>query len=72
MLSELGRCNEALEATREAVQLGRELVQANPQAFLSDLAMNLNTLGAMFSEMGNHDEALPAAQEAVQLYRNSS
>jgi len=68
-LSALGRREEALAATEEAVGIYRELAQANPQAFLPDLAMSLNNLGAMLSELGRREEALRATQEAVGIYR---
>ncbi|RLE27813.1 hypothetical protein DRJ54_07350, partial [Candidatus Acetothermia bacterium] len=48
-LSALGRREEALAATQEAVEIRRQLADSNPQAFLPDLAMSLNNLGAMLS-----------------------
>ncbi len=69
MLSELGRREEALKATQEAVELYRALAQSNPDAFQPDLAMSLNNLGLGLSELGNREEALKATQEAVELRR---
>jgi tetratricopeptide (TPR) repeat protein len=69
MLSEMGRREEALQATQEAVDLYRRLAAQHPDAFLPDLAGSLNNLGAMLSEMGRRAEALQATQEAVDLYR---
>jgi len=69
VLSEVGRREEALQATQEAVEIRRELARANPQAFLPDLAMSLNNLGHALSSLGRREEALAAAQEAVDLYR---
>jgi tetratricopeptide (TPR) repeat protein len=68
-LSEMGRREEALEATQEAVDLYRRLAAQHPDAFLPDLARSLNNLGNVLSEMGRRAEALQAAQEAVDLYR---
>jgi tetratricopeptide (TPR) repeat protein len=68
-LSALGRHGEALEATREAVDLYRELVKKNPDRFLPDLATSLNNLGSDLSALGRHGEALEATREAVDLYR---
>ncbi|WP_240486447.1 tetratricopeptide repeat protein, partial [Hyalangium minutum] len=68
-LSELGRREEALVATQEAVVLRRALAQRNPDAFQPDLAMSLNNLGVSLSELGRREEALAATQEAVELYR---
>jgi len=68
-LSALGRREAALEATKEAVALYRQLAQAQPQAFLPDLAASLTNLGAMLSELGRREEALQATEEAVALYR---
>ncbi|WP_233261617.1 tetratricopeptide repeat protein [Vitiosangium sp. GDMCC 1.1324] len=68
-LSALGRREEALEATREAVDVYRELAQRNPDAFRPYLAGSLNNLGAMLSELGRREEALEATREAVDVYR---
>ncbi len=67
--SALGRREEALAATQEAVDAYRELAAAHPQAFLPDLAMSLTNLGAMLSDLGRREEALTATQEAVETYR---
>jgi len=40
----VGERGEALEAAREAVRLRRGLAEANPAAFLPDLAGSLNNL----------------------------
>jgi len=68
-LSALGRREEALEATQEAVDLYRRLAAQHPDAFLPDLAMSLNNLGKALSELGRRAEALQAAQEAVEIRR---
>ena len=44
-LSNLGRREEALAASQEAVDLYRRLAETRPDAFLPDLAMSLNNLG---------------------------
>ncbi|WP_159461762.1 tetratricopeptide repeat protein, partial [Thermoflexus hugenholtzii] len=67
-LSALGRREEALTATQEAVELYRQLAAQHPQAFLPDLASSLNNLGARLSELGRREEALQVTQEAVELY----
>lgn len=61
----LGRRDEALFASQEAVDAYRELVEADPNGFLPDLASSLNIRGKMLSEAGRHDEALAASQQAV-------
>lgn len=68
-LSALGRREEALTATQEAVEIRRQLAQANLQAFLPDLAASINNLGTMLSKLGRREEALKATEEAVELYR---
>ena len=40
----LGRSEETLPVVEEAVSLGRELADANPETFTPDLAMSLGTL----------------------------
>jgi tetratricopeptide (TPR) repeat protein len=62
-----GRREEALTATGEAVEHYRKLAAARPDAFLPDLAMSLNNLGAMLSELGRREEALAASREAVTI-----
>ncbi|MFP2935041.1 tetratricopeptide repeat protein, partial [Pyxidicoccus sp. 3LG] len=49
MLRDLGRREEALTATEEAVQIYRGLAARNPDAFQPDLAMSLNNLGNRLS-----------------------
>ena len=68
-LSDLGRREEALAATQEAVSLYRRLAEQAPDAFSPDLAMSLNNLGNRLSDLGRREEALAATQEAVSLYR---
>jgi tetratricopeptide (TPR) repeat protein len=65
----LGRREEALAATREAVEICRQLAQTNPQAFLPDLATTLNNLGSDLSALGLREEALAATREAVEICR---
>ena len=68
-LSALGRREEALAATQEAVDIYRGLAQVNPQVFLPDLATSLNNLGNRLSDLGRREKALTATQEAVDIYR---
>jgi tetratricopeptide (TPR) repeat protein len=68
-LSAIGKREEALEATREAVALNRRLAGTRPEAFLPDLAMSLNNLGEDLSSLGRREEALAASQEAVDIFR---
>jgi len=68
-LSHFGQHQAALEATREAVELYRQLAEQNPDRFRPDLAMSLNNLGNRLSSLGQHHEALEATQESVNIYR---
>ena len=68
-LSELGRLEEALNATFEAVRIRRQLAKEHPDAFLPDLAGSLSNLGVDLSELGRLEEALDAASEAVEIHR---
>ena len=45
-MSELGRREDALAAAQEAIDIYRRLAAERPDAFLPDLAMSLNNLGA--------------------------
>ncbi|HMR50535.1 MAG TPA: tetratricopeptide repeat protein [Arachnia sp.] len=69
-LAEVGQRNEALEPAREAVNLYRDLAEANPAAYIPDLAMSLNTYAIRLAEVGQRNEALHPTQEAVNLYRD--
>jgi tetratricopeptide (TPR) repeat protein len=68
-LSALGRREEALKATQEAVEIYRRLADRQPDAFLPDLAASLHNLGKVLSALGRRAEALQAAQEAVEIRR---
>jgi hypothetical protein len=67
-LSELGRREDALAATGEAVNVYREVAKTRPDAF-PILAAALNNLGNQLSELGRLEDALTATQEAVDGYR---
>ena len=62
----MGRRQDALAPTEEAVQTYRELAGTNP-AFLPDLASALNNLGDRYSEVGRRQDALAPTEEAVQI-----
>ena len=68
-LSDLGRREEALAASQEAVDIRRRLAETQPDAFLPGLATSLNNTGAMLSNLGRREEALAASQEAVDIRR---
>ena len=68
-LGDLGRREEALQATDEAVGLHRQLASQCPDAFLPDLASSLNNLGNRLSALGRREEALQASDEAVRIRR---
>ncbi|MGE5257784.1 MAG: tetratricopeptide repeat protein [Hyphomicrobiales bacterium] len=53
--SEVGRRQEAVAPTEEAVTIHRKLAETNP-AFLPDLATSLNNLGISYSEVGRQDD----------------
>ena len=65
-LSALGRRRDALVAAEEAVDIRRRLAEANPQAFLPDLAMSLGTLGSVLRALERHRDAASAFAEGLQ------
>ncbi len=67
--SEMGQRAEALTSIAEAVRIRRALAEANPDAFLPNLAMSLNNQANRQSEMGQRAEALTSIAEAVRHYR---
>jgi Tetratricopeptide repeat len=68
-LANAGRRDEALAAAEEAVVIRRRLAEANPAAYLPDLAMSLNNLGTFLSGVGRREQALASAEEAVVIRR---
>jgi tetratricopeptide (TPR) repeat protein len=68
-LSNLGRREEALQATTEAVDIRRRLARHNPAEFEPDLAGALSSLGTMLSNLGHREEALQATTDAVDIRR---
>jgi hypothetical protein len=67
MLSDLGRREEALAATQEAVGHYRTLAQARPDAFLPDLASSL-MVHAFVVAKGDPGRAAASAREALGIY----
>jgi hypothetical protein len=67
--AELGRREEALAASKEAVRTYRRLVRARPTAFLPDLALALNYQSSSLAALGRRERALAASEEAVGIYR---
>jgi hypothetical protein len=65
----LGQRQQALASSAEAVRHYRVLAEANPDAFLPDLARSLNNQANMQSDMGQRFEALASIAEAVRLRR---
>ncbi len=66
--SAMGQRAEALASIAEAVRIRRELAEANPDAFLPDLAVAEQS-SHMQSEMGQRAEALASIAEAVRIRR---
>ena len=65
----MGRAEDALAASEEAVAIYRELAAARPDAFRPDLARSLNSLSADLSGLGRAEDALAASEEAAGIYR---
>ena len=68
-LNAVGRREDALAASEEAVALYRALAATRPDAFRPDLALSLNTLSNSLDAVGRREDALAAIEEAVALYR---
>ncbi|MEU5893533.1 ATP-binding protein, partial [Streptomyces sp. NPDC047461] len=67
--SQVGDRAAALTSITEAVDIRRTLAQANPAAFLPNLAMSLNNLANRQSDTGDRAAALTSITEATELYR---
>ncbi|MET9461943.1 tetratricopeptide repeat protein [Streptomyces canus] len=68
-LAEVGRRNEAVIVSEEALRLRRELADSNRNTYLPDLAMSLNNHAARLAEVGRRNEAVPVSEEALRLRR---
>ena len=68
LLSAVGRRQEALAPTEEAVKIYRELAKTNP-AFLNDLAGSLNNLGLFQLALGQPEQARSAYAESIAIIR---
>ena len=68
-LSDLGRPEEALVASQEAVTIFRELAADRPEEFQDGLAAALTNLSVDLGELGRPEEALDASQEAATILR---
>jgi len=68
-LADLGRREDALTASAEAVGHYRTLAAARPDAFLPDLAAALNNQSNRLANLGRREDALTAIAEAVQIRR---
>ena len=68
-LSDLGRREEALDASIEAAEIYRQLAEQRPDAFRPYLAASLNNLANALSDLGRREEALDASIEAAEIYR---
>ena len=69
-LSALGRLEDALAASEEALAIRRGLAAARPDAFRPDLATSLNNLSNRMSALGRREEALAAIEDAVAIQRD--
>ena len=61
--------NDALAATREAVELRRKLATLNPNDFEAPLGVSLNNLANRLSYLGHHREALRYSKKSVRIFR---
>jgi Trypsin-like peptidase domain/Tetratricopeptide repeat len=68
-LSDAGRFAEALDASREAVELYEPLSDNRPDTYLPGLAASYNNLTRYLVELGQTREALTASGKAVAQYR---
>ncbi len=66
-LSKLGRREEALAASQEAVDLYRRLAQARPDAFLPDLARSISVTSDVLTAFDRPTEATQAAHQALEI-----
>lgn len=68
-LAHLGRCDEALPPTQDAIAIYRTLAAANQQLFLPALAICLNNLSIRYHDLGQNQAAVQSAEDAVRVFR---
>jgi Tetratricopeptide repeat len=68
-LARVGRHDDALTASEEAVALWRDLDTTNSTVHRPNLATAVGNLGVGLARVGRHDDALTTHQEAVALWR---
>ncbi|HMA73957.1 MAG TPA: hypothetical protein VKP67_21110, partial [Xanthobacteraceae bacterium] len=66
-LSNLGRREEALAASQEAVAIRRRLAETRPDAFLPDLARSISVTSDALAALNRHGEAAQAATLALEI-----
>jgi tetratricopeptide (TPR) repeat protein len=70
-LSNLGRREQALTATTEAVEIYRRLAAANPAAFVEDLHGAMESMANALDALGRNDDATRARIEIDKTLRKS-
>jgi tetratricopeptide (TPR) repeat protein len=66
-LGDLGRREEALAASQEAVDIYRRLAQTRPDAFLPDLATSISVMSDILAALDRYGEAAQAATQALEI-----
>jgi hypothetical protein len=69
-LSDVGRCEAALQKAQEALQIREQMEKSRPGVFLPNLATSLAAVAIMLSDLGLREEALEKAREAVRIRRH--
>jgi tetratricopeptide (TPR) repeat protein len=69
-LAQLGHREDALDTTRQASEVYRQLASTDPDQFAAELGRSLHQLGLRLSEIGEWQAAVDAAQEGTELYRD--
>jgi tetratricopeptide (TPR) repeat protein len=69
LLSELGERAQARKYYEEALSTYRKVAEAEPGAYLPDVAMTLNNLGTLLSDLGERAQALEHYEEALSIRR---
>ncbi|ADK83481.1 hypothetical protein Deba_0102 [Desulfarculus baarsii DSM 2075] len=67
LLAEMGQRPAALALFQEALKIYRDLAREQPKAYLPNVAMTCNNLGALFYAMGQHAEAAKRHAEALMI-----
>jgi len=69
LYDDLGRFEEAETASKDALEIYKELAAKNPDVYNPDVALTQNNLGILYAVLGRFEEAEHAYNKALEIYK---